>query len=304
MYIMGYNMNPDFKKLQYFFKVAETLNFSKAAEELYISTQALNKNIQVLENELKMPLFECTTRSVKLTEHGKELRKNFLPAFDEYKKACNKMEAYFFKQKKTVRIGFFQAISKKEVVNPIILFLKALDRELHIEVLAGELDEVNHWLASGVTDISITNIHQYEVFENLNIIEFFETPAQLVVSLYHPWVVKEKIIQEDLEDMPFLLIKREKDLEEDGYCRNIRGKELHYVTNFNSLLANLETDNHYAVMPRLFESMNWSSLHYIDLPKDCRFNFKLVAMYSCTSKFKDIFEQLQSLREEKVLQMH
>jgi DNA-binding transcriptional LysR family regulator len=289
--------------MQYFLKVAETLSFSKAAEELYISTQALNKTIQMLEEELKIPLFECTTRKVKLTEYGEELRKNFLPVSEDYKKACNKMEAYLLKKKKTIRIGFFQAISKKEVVNPIIQFLKALDREFYIEVIAGELDEVNHWLASGVTDLSITNIHQYEVFEKTNIIEFFETPAQIVVSLYHPWVVKEKITEEDLAQVPFLLIKREMNLDEDGYCRNIRGKELHYVTNFNSLLANLETDNHFAVMPKLFESMKWSSLHYIDLPEGCRFNFKMVAMYSSTSKFKDVFDQLQSLAEEQVLQL-
>jgi DNA-binding transcriptional LysR family regulator len=296
-------MNPDFKKLQYFLKVAETLNFSKAAEELYISTQALSKNIQMLEDELKMPLFECTTRKVKLTEYGEELRKNFLPVSEDYKKACNKMEAYLLKKKKTIRIGFFQAISKKEVVNPIILFLKALDRELHIEVIAGELDEVNHWLASGVTDLSITNIHQFEVFEHANIVEFCETPAQIVVSLYHPWMVKEKVTKKDLAELPFLLIKREMNLDEDGYCRNIRGKELHYVTNFNSLLANLETDNHFAVMPKLFESMKWSSLHYIDLPEDCRFNFKMVAMYSAASKFKDVFDQLQTLAEEKVINL-
>ncbi len=300
---MGKSMNPDFKKMQYFLKVAETLSFSKAAEELYISTQALNKTIQMLEEELKIPLFECTTRSVKLTEYGEELRKNFLPVSEDYKNACSKMDAYLLKKKKTIRIGFFQAISKKEVVNPIIQFLKAQDRELYIEVIAGELDEVNHWLAAGVTDLSITNIHQYEVFEKTNIIEFLETPAQIVVSLYHPWVVKEKITEEDLEAVPFLLIKREMNLDEDGYCKNIRGKELHYVTNFNSLLGNLETDNHFAVMPKLFESMKWSSLHYIDLPEACRFNFKMVAMYSSNSKFKDVFDQLQNLAEEQILQL-
>ncbi len=296
-------MNPDFRKIQYFLKVAETLNFSKAAEELYISTQALNKNIQMLEDELKMPLFECTTRKVRLTEYGEELRKKFGPVAEDYRKACDRMEAYLLKKKKTVRIGFFQAISKKEVVNPVIQFLKAIDRELYIEVIAGELDEVNRWLVSGATDLSITNIHEYEVFERAKIIEFFETPAQIVVSLYHPWVVKERLTEKDLEEVPFLLIKREMNLEEDGYCRGIRGKELHYVTNFNSLLANLETDNHFAVMPKLFESMKWSSLHYFDLPEGYGFNFKMVAMYPLDSKFKEIFDQLHTLAEEKVLKL-
>ena len=40
---------PDFQKIQYFIKVASTLNFTKAAQELYISPQALNKQIARLE---------------------------------------------------------------------------------------------------------------------------------------------------------------------------------------------------------------------------------------------------------------
>lgn len=36
-------MNWDFRTIEYFLKVAETLSFSQAGRELYISTQAINR---------------------------------------------------------------------------------------------------------------------------------------------------------------------------------------------------------------------------------------------------------------------
>lgn len=36
-------------QLQYFLKVAETLNISKVSEKLYVSRQVVSKNIRLLE---------------------------------------------------------------------------------------------------------------------------------------------------------------------------------------------------------------------------------------------------------------
>lgn len=54
----------NFTSLQYFLVAAQTLNFSKAAEKLFISQQALSSCINGLEKELGIKLF---TRGKKLT---------------------------------------------------------------------------------------------------------------------------------------------------------------------------------------------------------------------------------------------
>lgn len=56
--------------LHYFFVTAQHLNFSRAARHLYITQPALSKQIQQLEDQLKIRLFDRTKRSVKLTEAG------------------------------------------------------------------------------------------------------------------------------------------------------------------------------------------------------------------------------------------
>ncbi len=64
-------MNTD--RLYEFLILSRTLNYSKAAEHLYISQSVLSKHIQDLERELDAVLFSRTTHGVALTESGRIL---------------------------------------------------------------------------------------------------------------------------------------------------------------------------------------------------------------------------------------
>ena len=57
-------------QLRYVVQVAKHLNFSKAADELYLSQPNLSQQISKLETEIGVTLYERKTRSVKLTPAG------------------------------------------------------------------------------------------------------------------------------------------------------------------------------------------------------------------------------------------
>ena len=63
----------ELRQLKYFVKLAETLNFSTASKELFISQSTLSHQILQLENELQQPLFQRNSHEVILTEAGLEL---------------------------------------------------------------------------------------------------------------------------------------------------------------------------------------------------------------------------------------
>ncbi len=63
----------ELRQLKYFVKLAETLNFSTASKELFISQSTLSHQILQLENELQQPLFQRNSHEVSLTEAGQEL---------------------------------------------------------------------------------------------------------------------------------------------------------------------------------------------------------------------------------------
>ncbi|MEA5576854.1 LysR substrate-binding domain-containing protein [Anabaena sp. UHCC 0451] len=61
----------ELRNLKYFVAVAENLNFSRAATQLYISQPALSRQIKNLEDELSVILFIRQSDGLKLTEAGK-----------------------------------------------------------------------------------------------------------------------------------------------------------------------------------------------------------------------------------------
>jgi DNA-binding transcriptional LysR family regulator len=58
----------EFRHLRYFLAVSETLHFSKAAVQLGMAQPPLSQQIRNLERIVGYPLFQRTTRGVKLTK--------------------------------------------------------------------------------------------------------------------------------------------------------------------------------------------------------------------------------------------
>jgi len=66
-------LNFTLRQLQVFEKVASRLNYSRAAEELYLSQPAVSMQIKQLEGHIGLALFEQMGKKVFLTEAGREL---------------------------------------------------------------------------------------------------------------------------------------------------------------------------------------------------------------------------------------
>lgn len=63
----------DITQLRYFLKTAETLNYTRAAEGLFITRQSLRQALSNLEGEIGAPLFDNEKNHLSLTEYGEYL---------------------------------------------------------------------------------------------------------------------------------------------------------------------------------------------------------------------------------------
>ncbi|MBS0251330.1 MAG: LysR family transcriptional regulator [Proteobacteria bacterium] len=80
----------EIKELRCFARVAESLNFNRAAGQMNVSQPVVTKTIAQLEHKLGVKLFERTTRRVALTASGVVLRREaegLLAQFDSVQRA-------------------------------------------------------------------------------------------------------------------------------------------------------------------------------------------------------------------------
>lgn len=71
-------------QLRYFMELARTLNYSTAAQQLFITQPTLSRNIMSLEDELGAKLFYRENGSVSLTPAGKLLAQEIGPLSERY----------------------------------------------------------------------------------------------------------------------------------------------------------------------------------------------------------------------------
>src|SRR5882672_10006694 len=98
--------NVELRHLRYFVAVAEELHFGRAAERLHISQPPLSQQIQALEAELGVQLFERSRHKVALTEAGKQFLARAYIVLDEVQQAITVAQRADRGEVGILRIGF------------------------------------------------------------------------------------------------------------------------------------------------------------------------------------------------------
>lgn len=288
----------DFRKIEYFLKAAEKLNFTEAARELFISPQALTQQIAQLEQELNVSLFVRSTRKVSLTEQGSYLYQKFLPVKSAYDTAVADVSAHFTEQADTLRVGFFHGLPKNTLVTPWLNLIQTHLPDKNLEVIASDMSTLWSYLDSDKLDICLSNVDDLFPLGNYQYATFCTVPAQIVISLNHPWALKDAISVADMADADMLQLRVPSSTPYQNFYSQVSCRSIQNVRDFDTLLAYLENGKYFAVFPPVFEFREQAKFKYFSLPKEYVFFYHtLCACRKDTPKLL-VKELLNYIQEE------
>lgn len=237
----------EYHRINYFLKAAQVLNFSKAAEELFISRQALTKQIALFEEELGVKLFERSTRNIRLTKAGQEAYKRLRRAAIEMDNALDAIRSLGTQETRPkVRIGFFAEIQKTTMSN-IIRFIQQCMPDIELETFILEMFDVRKAMLHGKIDLGITSTIQSEVWDNCGKLVLRNYPPMVIVSSDHPWAKKESITVEDMLHEDFIMLKDEEHLDVEGFFENVPCRKQIWRPNTRSIGILLEQNKGFTV---------------------------------------------------------
>lgn len=192
----------EFRQIKYFLGVADELHFSKASEKMFIAQSALSRQIQQLEDELGILLFERDKRNVKLTPAGAFLKV-------EWERLSNELQN-IHRHAKQIHKGEDGEIRIGHPGSAIYSILPDLLSEMQskypaVTMTLTEITETElvESLLNYQTDVGFTR--ELSDHPNLEIRTLFSEPFALVLNEKHPLAKFENISLGVLKEEKFIL---------------------------------------------------------------------------------------------------
>lgn len=196
----------ELKTLKYFVMIVREQNISKAAERLYLTQPTLTKQMQELESELGVKLFERGKRKITLTEDGLFLYKKAQEIIDLETITKNS----FQNKDKKINGEISIACGETYAMNYLLKIYKKIHEEnplITISLFSGNDEDVREKLNNGLAEfalfIGLTNLDNYN---------FIKLPLNetwgLLMNKNSQLVKKETIKSEDLSNLPLLVSRQ------------------------------------------------------------------------------------------------
>lgn len=198
--------------LETFIAIVEAGSFNKAAEELYITSTAVIKQINLLENEVGVQLFERTHRGLKLTKAGESLYTDAKYILSYSEEAVRRARNASLEKNAVIRIGT-SPITPAQILTDLWPKIHEHCSDISFQLVPFEntpenAREILKNLGQNI-DV-VTGLFDDTLLEVRGCagLEITKEPLCCAVSIYHPLAKKDKLTIRDLYGEELLLMHR------------------------------------------------------------------------------------------------
>ena len=184
------------KQIDYCIEVAHTLNFSRAADNMFVSQPTFSYQIRLLEEEIGFTIFERNGKGAALTPAGAQFVTFLTSMREDLKRAIEQGQNFSAKYKDSISISL--------MVRPAVFFLPEAIRlfaeknpEVQILPMFQYEGGVETFLRNEV-DILFALKEQTRQIPGIHVHDLFESHIYLIAQRDDPLAAKNLITQEDL----------------------------------------------------------------------------------------------------------
>ena len=253
-------LNPYIKT---FITVAECGSFSAASEKLYVSKVSVMNQMNALEADVGVRLFERTHQGIVLTDAGRSFLKNAKKLIRLSENAVHEAQHLGGVSSKTIRIG-------TSIMRPchglVELWEKIGGQEYNFSIVPfnDDIDSLNTMLQGlgDKIDCFVSPCGSMKLLMDYSFLPLDSCKCEVAMSKKHPLAKKEILTWEDFENETLLLIKRGEsyvlDEMRDDIIRNHRSVNIVDFNGYYDISAfNLCEQQGY-----LMETLDiWTGLH-------------------------------------------
>lgn len=196
-------------QMKYFITVAKTLNFTKAAEILFITQPALSRQISAIENELNLQLFVRSNRSVRLTPPATVLLKEFERIYNDYNLAVANARNSFQGLSGELNIGILEGMYVGDLFPGILNYLSEYYPHIKINLHTYSFNSLIKQLYENKLDIIFTLFFDIAEREMVRYKVIEKTRDHVVVHKNHRLAGASKVKLSDFKDDTIIMVSTE-----------------------------------------------------------------------------------------------
>ena len=236
------------RQIKYFQTVVEKGSFTEAAEACYISQSAISQQIQSLEKEIGVKLFERKNRKFTLTPAGEHFYNKTVVLSSELERICRETVRIAHKDSAVLNIGYLKCYGGDEFHAALADFI-AKYPDVSVSVIEGNHEELYDELRFGKVDLVLNDQRRAFSDEYVNF-ELIRSNCYIELSTHNPLSKLDKIDISDLKNTPCILVASKGQEEtEQTYYRDIVGFKGEFLFADNLQRARMMVVSNQGVMP-------------------------------------------------------
>ncbi|VXD21479.1 putative RuBisCO transcriptional regulator [Planktothrix serta PCC 8927] len=186
--------------------IAAEGSFKRAADSLYVSQPAVSLQVQNLERQLNVPLFDRGGRRAQLTEAGHLLLSYGEKVLSLCQETCRAIDDLQNLRGGTLIIGASQTTGTYLLPRMIGLFREKYP-DVSVQLHVHSTRRTAWSVANGQIDLAIVGGEiSSELTQALEIVSYAEDELALIVPISHEFAQRETILKEDLYQLKFITL--------------------------------------------------------------------------------------------------